>query len=46
MNVLIEEVAHELWAAAQLAPGEGVEDAVLRIMDILVEMQQERVWHV
>lgn len=27
--------AHELWAAAQLAPGEGIEDGVSRIEDIL-----------
>lgn len=27
--------AHELWAAAQLAPGEGIEDGVSRIENIL-----------
>ena len=27
--------AHELWAAAQLVPGEGIEDGVSRIEDIL-----------
>lgn len=39
-------VAHELWAAAQLTHGEGIEDAVSRIIDILGEMQKERLWHV
>lgn len=28
-------LAHRLWAAAQLVPGEGVEDGVLRIIEIL-----------
>lgn len=26
-----DELAHELWSAAQLAPGEGIEDGVERI---------------
>ena len=28
--------AHELWAAAQLAPGEGIADGVARIEALLV----------
>ena len=28
--------AHEIWAAAQLAPGEGIEDGVLRVSALLV----------
>lgn len=35
----IEGLAHEIWAAGQLAPEEGIEDGVLRIAQILVEMQ-------
>jgi len=31
---LIDE-AHEVWAAAQLAPGEGIEDGVARVQTIL-----------
>lgn len=27
--------AHEIWAAAQLAPGEGIEDGVRRISALL-----------
>ena len=37
---------HELWAAAQLMPGEGIEDGVKRIEELLgsnVEMA-ERAW--
>jgi len=26
---------HELWAAAQLMPGEGIEDGVMRIAELL-----------
>lgn len=29
------DVAHEVWSAAQLMPGEGIEDAVARIERIL-----------
>lgn len=32
-----EDLAHEIWAAAQLTPGEGIEDGVERIMNILKE---------
>lgn len=34
----IETVAHEAWAAAQLAPGEGILDGVERITAILAAM--------
>jgi len=35
----IEEIANEIWAAAQTRPGEGVEDAVERIVEILKRSQ-------
>jgi hypothetical protein len=35
-----ESIAHELWAAAQLAPGEGMEAGVKRIADILIQEQE------
>ena len=28
-------LAHEIWATAQLLPGEGIEDGVERIVDLL-----------
>ncbi|WP_205710495.1 hypothetical protein [Burkholderia cepacia] len=31
----VDGLAHEVWSAAQLAPGEGIEDAVQRIGAIL-----------
>ena len=34
-HVIAAVDAHELWAAAQLVPGEGIEDGVSRIEDIL-----------
>ena len=33
----IENISHELWAAAQLISGEGIEDGVVRIETILRE---------
>ena len=35
----LEELAHELYTAAQLAPGEGIEDAVGRLV-ALMDTQQ------
>ena len=35
MKVPIDDLAHEIWAAAQTAPGEGIEDAVERVADLL-----------
>ena len=32
----ITEIAHEIWAAAQLMPGEGIEDGVRRVEEILM----------
>lgn len=29
------DVSHEVWAAAQLMPNEGIEDGVYRIYEIL-----------
>jgi len=37
-----ELIAHELWAAAQLTPGEGIEDGAGRIADILARIGAER----
>ena len=31
----MENIAHEIWAAAQLLPEEGIEDGVERIVSIL-----------
>lgn len=33
----VDEIAHEIWAAAQLMPGEGIEDGVKRVTGILGE---------
>lgn len=30
-----QDIAHEIWAAAQLMPDEGIEDGVRRIEDVL-----------
>ena len=38
-NERMEELAHELWAAAQLAPGEGISDAVARMNSLRAEEQ-------
>ena len=34
-NTTIDDLAHEAWAAAQLAPGEGIDDAVRRIAGLM-----------
>jgi hypothetical protein len=34
-NQLLENISHDVWGAAQLLPGEGVEDGVARIMNTL-----------
>ncbi len=34
--IKINDLTHELWAAAQLAPGECIEDGVDRILRILL----------
>lgn len=34
------DVAHEIWAAAQTGPGEGIEDAAARIVAILTQYGQ------
>ena len=31
------DIAHEIWATAQLMPGEGIEDGVDRIVGVLKE---------
>jgi hypothetical protein len=35
-----KDLAHEIWAAAQLLPGEGIEDGVERIIEILEETRK------
>ena len=30
------DIAHEIWAVAQLIPQEGIEEGVLRIEDLLI----------
>lgn len=35
VKVPSDDLAHEIWAAAQTAPGEGIEDAVERVADLL-----------
>lgn len=37
MNKVLESLAHELWAAAQLAPGEGISDGVARLTALLAQ---------
>ncbi len=37
------DIAHEIWAVAQLMPEEGIEDGVWRITKILEELQDEDV---
>lgn len=32
---MLDDISHEIFAAAQLTPNEGIEDAVERISDIL-----------
>ena len=34
----LEDIAHEIWAATQLLPDEGILDGVDRIIDILKEV--------
>lgn len=36
-----DDLAHEIWAAAQTAPGEGIEDAVERIAALLARRIEE-----
>lgn len=37
-----KELSHEIWAAAQLAPGEGIADGVARIEALLRRAEVER----
>ncbi len=39
MAVNNPSLAHEIWAAAQLLPGEGIEDGVSRILELLFKSQ-------
>jgi hypothetical protein len=41
VKVPSDDLAHEIWAAAQTAPGEGIEDAVERVAAILAEPVKE-----
>jgi len=38
-NINLNDLAHEIWAAAQLLPQEGIEDGVKRIVKILEEVK-------
>lgn len=40
---VLEGLAHELWAAAQLLPHEGIEDAIPRLVEILQQAQTDTV---
>ena len=40
-EILISNTAHEIWAASQLMPGEGIEDGVMRIEIILEDLIEE-----
>ena len=42
MNKKYLDTAHELWSAAQLVPGDGIEDGVRRIANILIDIDAER----
>ena len=33
----VKSIAHEIWATAQLIPGEGIEDGVARVEEIIVK---------
>ncbi|WP_256097487.1 hypothetical protein [Burkholderia cenocepacia] len=41
MNRTLTDLAHEIYAAAQTAPGEGIEDAARRIEALLATQQPE-----
>ncbi|MDR8027028.1 hypothetical protein KPA93_27820 [Burkholderia cenocepacia] len=41
MSKTLTDLAHEIYAAAQTAPGEGIEDAARRIEAILATQQPE-----
>jgi len=40
----LNDIAHEIWATAQLLPNEGIEDGVVRIESILKENQEQEEW--
>ena len=40
-NINLNDLAHEIWAAAQLLPQEGIEDGVKRIVKIIKENRNE-----
>ena len=42
MDKQLIDNAHEIWAAAQLLPGEGIEDGAKRIAGILARIDAER----
>lgn len=41
----LDALAHEIWAAAQLAPGEGVVDGVARIVALLRKAAHPAILH-
>ena len=38
----LSPLAHEIWAAAQLMPDEGIEDGVERIIAILKKLEAQK----
>ena len=41
----VVELAHEIWALSNLAPGEGITDAVDRIVPLLLQLKQSTLTH-
>ena len=44
-NEILDELAHEIWAVAQLAPGEGIVDGVARIAALLRKVPHPAITH-
>ena len=42
---ILDELAHEIWEAAQLAPGEGIVDSVARITALLRKVSPPEITH-
>ena len=41
----VVELAHEIWALSNLVPGEGITDAVDRIVPLLLQLKQSTLPH-
>lgn len=44
MSKNLNDIAHEIWASAQLHPNEGIEDGIHRIKKILKEREPYKVF--